>query len=172
MIDQLKELQLPRLVLVRNLVFPEPYREDPEFMEGKLIDSGHTITKLRESIPDVVPKPADEDKWAMFEYKFGTRNLEDGYFTDMPMDLADDLADRKIFDESYSIIWLVPPDMEAILSVLKKLPLAGFNPEQISEWYLDRMVVFPPKSLDALDEKFELGFNFTVQEKFNEMLNS
>ena len=172
MINQLKELQLPRLVLIKNLAFPEPYREDPEFIDGKLIDSGHTITKLRDSIPGKLPVPFDEDKWLLYEYKFGSRNLADGYFTDLPMDLADELCDRRIFGESYTIIWLVPPDLESILNVLKKLPLAGFGPEQIWEWYLDRMVVFPPKCLDAVKSQFELGFNFTVQEKFTEIMNS
>lgn len=172
MIEQLSSVKLPKLALIKNLKFAEPFREDPVLTEGKLIDTAVTINKLREQIPSQLPDPFSDQEWELFEYKFGSREKEDAYFTDLPSDLADELADRKIFGESYTILWLVPPDIDAIVKVLRKLPLAGLSPEEIWEGYLDRMIVFPPLCLDKLKEKFELGFNFTVQEKFSEYVGN
>jgi len=170
MIEQLSSIQLPRLALIKNLKFAEPFREDPVITEGKLIDSAVTINKLREQIPMQIPDPFSDEEWELFEYKFGSRSKEDAYFTDLPSDLADELADRKIFGVSYTIIWLVPPDVETIVKVLRKLPLAGLTQEDIWEGYLDRMIVFPPLCLDKHKGQFELGFNFVVQEKYSEFV--
>ena len=167
----LEIIELPKLVLVQDLSFGEGYREDPTFKSGKFIAYSEDLFELRNQIP--TPEyPSDQRQLELYKFKFGSEAKDSGYFTDLPSDLHDDMADPKIFSTSYTIIWLVPPNIDRTVSRLLLNISQGYTQEETIESFLDRMIVYPPDSIkDIKDERTELGFSFAVQEVFNQKIS-
>ncbi|MDA0195920.1 MAG: hypothetical protein O2887_18020 [Bacteroidetes bacterium] len=162
---------IPRLVLLKDMSFQEGYREDPLFNSGQFIAYSENLPELQHQIPK--PEfPSDPEQVELFKFKFGDVNPESGYFTDLPSDHYDDNPDFKIFNTSYTIIWLVPADVDRTVASLAKRVSEGFTEEEAIETYLDRMVVYPADSIkDINDPRIELGFRFVVQEEFSQKVN-
>ncbi|MEQ9422907.1 MAG: hypothetical protein RJQ09_00715 [Cyclobacteriaceae bacterium] len=157
---------LPRLVLIKDLTFEEGFKEDPTFDTGKFIAYSEDIFELRNQIPS--PKyPEGKEQQELYKFKFGNDNPESAYYTDLPSDLFDDNPDSKIFGTSYTIVWLVPTDIDQTVASLVKRVKEGYTQEETVETYMDRMIVYPPDSLiDMKDPRVELGFMYAVQEEF------
>ena len=102
LVKKLEELKLPILVLIKNLELEDPYRDDPEFVDGEFIESSDNFYNLKRLIPD--PEyPSNPEAQELFKYKFGEDRLK-GQFSDFPSDLNSDLPDSKIFNCSYTIL--------------------------------------------------------------------
>jgi len=167
----LEIIELPKLVLIKDLSFEEGFQEDPSFKSGKFIAYSEDLFELRSQIPK--PEfPTDERQKELFKFKFGNENKDSGYFTDLPSDLYDDVADSKIFSTSYTIIWLVPDNINRTVSRLLLEISQGYTKEETRESFLDRMIVYPPDSIkDMNDERTELGFLYAVQEAFTQRIS-
>lgn len=168
----LEIIELPKLVLIKDLSFEEGFREDPTFKSGKFIAYSEDLFELRNQIPS--PEyPTDERQLELYKFKFGNDAKESGYFTDLPSDLHDDMADQKIFSTSYTVIWLVPPNIDRTVSRLLLNISQGYTQEETVETFLDRMIVYPPDSIkDMNDDRTELGFSFAVQEAFTQKITN
>ena len=167
----LEIIELPKLVLIKDLSFEEGFREDPIFKSGKFIAYSEDLYELRHQIPK--PEyPTDERQQELFKFKFGDQEKESAYFTDLPSDLHDDMADHKIFNTSYTVIWLVPANVDRTVSRLLLNISQGYTQEETVESFLDRMIVYPPESIKEMDDaRIELGFSFAVQEVFSEKIS-
>ncbi len=169
LVKQLKELKIPTLVLIKNMELKDPYRDDPEFIAGEFIESSDNYYNLKRLIPD--PEyPTNAEAQDLFKYKFGEDQLK-GHFSDLPTDLNSDLPDPKIFNCSYTIFWAVPPDINSLVNKLLGMINVGVGQDVVTEKYIDRMIVLPTGCLDN-QTKYELGFNFQVQEAFSTKINS
>lgn len=163
-------IELPKLVLIKDLSFHEAYREDPTFKSGKFIAYSEDLFELRNQVPK--PEyPTDERQLELYKFKFGDLEKESAYFTDLPSDLHDDMADHKIFNTSYTIIWLAPANIDKTVSRLLLDISQGYTREETEESFLDRMVVYPPESIkDIKDPRIDLGFSFAVKQTFTQKI--
>ena len=163
---------IPRLVLIKDMSYDEgSSMEDPSFKSGQFIAYSEDYSELRNQIPK--PQfPTSPEQIELFKFKFGDEKPESGYFTDLPSDHYNDNPDSQIFSTSYSIIWLVPANVDETVASLLKRMSKGFTQEDIIETYIDRMVVFPANSIkDMNDPRTELGFSFAVQDAFSQKVN-
>ncbi|MEX0967393.1 MAG: hypothetical protein WD077_09150 [Bacteroidia bacterium] len=157
MTEILKE-SLPSFYLFKNLHLNEPYYVDTSIESYEWLKKGDSVEELQRQIPPP-HYPEDEEKLELFRMKFGDvipEDEDDYYFDDTPVQLDDEVTDRDIFDDSYTILWICPPDKETIISeILTHLkhktrnhldPVDTRDLLEVWEDFLDRIFIYTDDS--------------------------
>jgi len=157
-LEYLKSNRQPAMFLIRNFEFNE---------ESQIINGGELISVSNE--PDVlfskVPKPdypEDERIQKIFDEEFGILNQENfeedtdyNTFNTRPYELyGNENHDREYFGESYTIAFIIPPDIDLIKDFIQDFFNRHYgNGKKICEFgiadfwsdVLDRHIVYPPE---------------------------
>jgi hypothetical protein len=167
----LESLGKPCFVLIKNLDFDHPSDLDSPISRGEIIERAENFEDLKKQIP--LPElPENDYKLSLFEKKFGELKASAAQYDDSPLDISEgDPNDYEIFNESYTIIWICGPDVEAVSDYLVEQYLNIRDLISIWELYIDRMHIYPYYSLEQTTEDFYENVCNTFEDKVNECSN-
>ncbi len=145
---------MPCFVLFKNLRFEHDYDIDASIARGEIIDSDTSCEKLRSAIPR--PQfPDDEYKISLLDSKYGHISEDELEFDDTLFDITEgEPDDYEIFGESYTLVFICPPDEEFILKYLSNQYRKEKDLVNIWISYIDRLHIFPFYSLEVTSDKF------------------
>ena len=150
---QITQYKLPTFLLFKNLtIWSDTLLNTKDFVNGEIIAESNSYNELKHLIPDL-EVPTDElSHFRLIEnYGYFPEECE---FNDNPNELCKDTksliySDKKLFGESYTIVWICPEDPQLAIDYIKNFILyKAQNINNINliidiqKQYLDRLCVF------------------------------
>jgi hypothetical protein len=152
--EALESIKKPCFVLIKNLDFEHPEDLDSPVSRGEIIGYSTDYEELRKKIPDPI-LPEDDYKLSLFEKKFGDMQQSVARFDDSPLDISEgEPNDYEIFGESYTILWICDLEEDSIADFLVQQYLKNRDLISIWEFYIDRMHIYPPYSLEQTSVEY------------------
>ncbi len=167
--DYLRSITIPKFILIKNLWFEHINDLDAPITRGEIIKYAEDFDEVKMAIPHPA-LPEDDYKQSLFEKKLGELKKSLAVFDDSPYDISEgDPADYEIFGESYTVIWVCPPDVEEIVDYLVEKYAELRDLVAIWEYYIDRMHIYPFYSLETTSDDFYDNVCDLFEKKVNKL---
>ncbi len=152
--EYLSGLKLPSFVLIKNLKFEHDYDIDAAIARGEVINYNLSFDALRSEIPK--PRfPDDDYKTSLLDSKYGQVSEDELEYDDTIFDITEgEPNDYEIFGESYTIVFLSPPEKDNLLKYLRDRYSKERDLVNIWTSYIDRIHIYPFYSLDVTSDQF------------------
>lgn len=181
--------RLPVFVLFKDLVLSDPYSFDSEITSCTWARAGDDLERLQHQIPlPTIPDDPGRRRMLAEAERFedyvdpdtGVIDQEGISFDDTLRQLTEPPTDLAIFGESYTVVWLCPPDLDrvtaAVMDHIERRTKGGtkeidaFLLLEVWRDYLDRHHVAAPLSEEARERWLEL--NGEVEHRIRSLPNA
>lgn len=140
--DKIRKDQLPAFYLFKNLRLEDPFIQDSSIESFEFMQRGDSFYELQNLIPN--PEyPEEPALLKLFIHRFGDvlpEDENDYWYDDTPGQLCEDIQDKDIFGDSYTILWVCPPNKQLIIDAIiehLKAETRGFRDEILESHLID-----------------------------------
>ena len=169
--EYLSGIKLPSYILFKNLRFEHDFDIDASIARGEIVATDTSYDELYSKMPR--PSfPTDEYKISLLDEKYGQIDEIDLEYDDTVYDIAEgEPNDYEIFGESYTIVFLCPPDEDFIVEYLVQQYQHTRDLVDIYMNYIDRLHIFPFYSLEVNTDSFVENLSENFQQKVRNLQN-